>query len=189
MTMPASEPPRCNLITYALLGFLRCLAAIYTIAAIWVSGAVFSGCAAPGMTKPNGQESGEEPPLIKDNTVVFFAISQADYDELVKQKPEIGNQMEMLFDYYHYADMIESRLTARGYTVVWGSWHTVSVQMAAGKIKKMAFNPADLKAILMKARGKDPEMVTDFSVDHYSIAAVISKYFGIKIDEDIDDLS
>ncbi len=116
-----------------------------------------------------------------DNTVVFFSISQTDYDSLVEQKPEMGIRIEELSDYQHYALMAASKLKSLGYIVIFGSWHEVTVQLEEGKTKKMVFNPEDFEAILMKAKAKGPELVTGFASDYYTISNIISKYFHIDL--------
>lgn len=163
-------------------GFARYFVSISCLVLVAFVGSTFSQCAVLHQQNQIGRESEEIAPIIKDGTVVFLAISQEDYDALARQKPEVSVRMEELFDYYHYADMVKPRLIQLGYTVIAGSWHTVIVQMEEGKNRKIRFDPTDFKAILMKAKGKDPELVTDFGSDDQSIARIISKYFGINLD-------
>lgn len=158
------------------------LVAIFYISVFGLFGVVVPQCVAPNRAHLIDQESGKNPPIIMDNTVVFFSISQADYDSLVEQKPEMGMRIEELMDYYHYAMMAEPKLRSLGYTVIFGSWHEVTVQLEEGKTKKMVFNPVDFKAILMKAKGKGPELVTGFNSDYGSISKIISKYFNIVLE-------
>jgi hypothetical protein len=164
------------------LAYARYLATIFYFSVFGFFVVVVPQCAAPNRAQPIDQESGKNPPVIMDNTVVFFSISQADYDSLIEQKPEMANRMEGLMDYYHYALMAEQKLSSLGYTVIFGSWHEVTVQLEEGKTKKMVFNPADFKAILMKAKDKGPELVTGFDSDYDSISKIISKYFNIVLE-------
>jgi len=120
-------------------------------------------------------------PIIKDNTIVFWSISQEDYDALLAKDPEVANRMEELMEYYHNALEIASELRLRGFTVIFGSWEAVSVQISERQTKEIAFNPKDFKAILMKAIGKEPKMVTKFFGEYSDMLKIISEYFNIDL--------
>jgi hypothetical protein len=140
-------------------------------------------------------ESGKErPPIIKENTVVFLSLSKDDYDTLIKRKPEIKDGLiEFLQDFLHYADQVASELNAHGITAEFAHWKELWFQAADGSIIKKTFNPEEGVGLALFAKGKPPIMMRParnqaeeleknrFTPDFSSMAAVISKYFGVEI--------
>jgi hypothetical protein len=140
-----------------------------------------SGGSALDGIAPDNQVSEEKTLLLGDNTVVFLAMSQTDYEKLVAEKPEMSIVIEELMDYYHYADMLASKLERLGYKVLLGSWPEVRVQIGKNRVEKFSFKPEDRKAILMKAKAKEPKFVIGFSGDYESMAEIISEYLQIDL--------
>jgi hypothetical protein len=144
-------------------------------------GARHSGGSALDGIAHDAQVSEEKTPLLGDNTVVFLAMSQTDYEKLVAERPEMSILIEELMDYYHYANMLASKLEHLGYKVLFGSWPEVRVQIGKHRVEKFSFKPADRKAILMKAKAKEPNFVIGFNSDYESMAEIISEYFQIDL--------
>ena len=156
--------------------YMRVLIILVTIV---LCGAFFQKCVALDKSIQISQGPIENPPIIKENTVVFFAISQTDYDFLVSEKPELSERMEELNDYYRYSFRIISKLKEFGITVIAGTWKEVTVQLGKRKTKKIQFNSREFKAILMYGKGKAPKLVTGFTGNYESMAKILSDYFHI----------
>jgi hypothetical protein len=137
----------------------------------------------------------ENPPIIKENTVVFLSLSQDDYDAFVKKTPTIEDRLtEVLHDFYFYAKKVAEKLKAQGISAEFGHWKELYFQLTGGKIEKRTFNPEDAFGLALYAKGKPPLMVRSAghqkaeigekrcTPDFFSMAAVISEYFGVKIE-------
>jgi hypothetical protein len=126
-------------------------------------------------------EAKADPPIIGDNTVVFFTISQIDYESLLPPGRERGSATETIADFVHSAMKVESKIKALGYQVIYGSWHEVKVRIGENEIETIMFEPKGIIAILMKAQGKKPKLVTEFPEGLYAMGKIISEYFNVNL--------
>jgi len=139
----------------------------------------------------------ENPPILKENTVVFLTLSEDDYAVLIAKNPALKDSEglgETLSDFIFYAKKIAEKLKEKGITPLFGQWKELWFQMPDGKIEKGIFNPEDFYGLALYARGKSPLMVRSegrFDTPHgekridpgfFSMAEVVSEYFGVKID-------
>jgi hypothetical protein len=139
----------------------------------------------------------ENPPILRENTVVFLTLSEDDYAALIAKNPalkDLEGLSETLYDFISYAKKIAEKLKGKGITPLFGQWNELWFQMPDGKIEKRTFNPADFYGLALYARGKSPLMVRSegrfntpngekrINPGFFSMAEVISEYFGVKID-------
>jgi hypothetical protein len=139
----------------------------------------------------------QNPPILKENTVVFLTISEDDYAALVAKNPALKDAEglgETVSDFIFYAKKIAGKLKEKGITPLFGQWKELWFQMPDGKIEKRTFNPADFYGLALYAQGKSPMMVRSegrsdtpngekrIDPGFFSMAEVISEYFGVKIE-------
>lgn len=139
----------------------------------------------------------ENPPILKENTVVFLTLSEDDYAVLIAKNPALKDSEgsgETLSDFIFYAKKIAEKLKEKGITPLFGKWKELWFQMPDGKIEKRTFYPEDFYGLALCARGKSPLMVRSegrydtptggkrINPGFFSMAEVISEYFGVKID-------
>ena len=147
--------------------------------------------------KPKDLKSeAENPPIIKENTVVFLSLSSEDYKALISKDPAREDMLvEVLSDFIFYADKVAVKLKALGITSEVGHWKELLFQLADGKTEKLIFDPEDVFGLALYAKGKSPVMVRStrrpedmvigqsyITPDFFSMAEVISEYFGVKIE-------
>jgi hypothetical protein len=139
----------------------------------------------------------ENPPILRENTVVFLTLSEDDYAALIVKNPalkDLEGLSETLSDFISYAKKIAEKLREKGITPLFGQWKELWFQMPDGKIEKRTFSPEDFYGLALYARGKSPLMVRSegrfdtpkgekrINPGFFSMAEVISEYFGVKID-------
>jgi len=149
------------------------------LATIVLCGAFFQNCEALDKSTQNSQGPITNPPIIKENTIVFWAISQTDYDLLIAGNPKLSSRMDELWDYYRDSEAMVPKLEALGFTVIRASWNEATIQLRKRKAKKIQIDPREFKALLMYGKGKEPMLVTNFNGDYWSMAKRLSDYFGI----------
>lgn len=148
---------------------------------------------APAQT---AQSEADVPPLITENLVVFLAPTQKEYDELTLKDPDKEFMLtEWLSDYYRYSvGDVAPKLKEMGINVKFETWKEMRYRDAEGK--EGTLSREDFAAIVMYPKGKPPALANPqkrlgipsklgeitFSPDSGSMAEVISKYFGVKID-------
>jgi hypothetical protein len=142
--------------------------------------ALLNSCEAVDRAFQGSQNTFVNTPVIKKNAVVFWAISQTDYDNLVSDKPELSERMDELWDYYQDSALLTPKLEALGFTVIDASWKEAIVQLGNGKTKKIQMSPEEFKVLILNGKGKEPKLVTKFSGDYWTMAKIISDYFGIE---------
>ncbi|MCG7852100.1 MAG: hypothetical protein MIO92_06225 [Methanosarcinaceae archaeon] len=152
---------------------------ITLMATLVLSVGLFKRCVAFDKAYQNTQGANEITPVIKENTVVFWAISQTDYDLLIAENPKLSSRMEELWDYYRYSEAMVPKLEALGFTVIRASWKEANIQLGKRKMKKIQINPREFKALLLYRKGKKPMLVTKFTGEYWSMAKILSDYFGL----------
>jgi len=162
-----------------IMDFIRFISITTYLAAIVICSALFFSCRTLDKSIQNSQGPIEKPPIIKENTVVFYAISQTDYDLLIAENPKLSIRMEELWDYYRDSEAMVPKLEALGFTVIRASWKEATIQLGKRKTKKIQINPREFKALLMYGKGKEPKLVTNYSGEYWSMAKILSDYFGI----------
>lgn len=142
--------------------------------------ALLNSCEAVDRAFQSSQNTFVNTPVIKKNSVVFWAISQTDYDNLVSDNPKLSERMEELWDYYQDSALLTPKLEDLGFAVIEASWKEAIVQLGNGKTKTIHMNPEDFKVLILNVKGKEPKLVTNFSGDYWTMAKLISDYFGIE---------
>jgi hypothetical protein len=128
--------------------------------------------------------SPEDPQIIKESCVVFFGLTQADFDSLSAKLSEENNGLsEVLSDFNYYSGRISPRLKQLGISVKFETSKEVWLQIAEGQTEKIIFDPKDAYGMLLFAKGDIPKLLTKFSPDYFTMAKIISEYFHVKIEE------
>jgi len=128
------------------------------------------------------KQCNEIPQIIKENTVVFLSISPEDYEKLGPKDPEAEEGIgELLSDYLYYTEQLGPKLEQLGIRVIFSMSKVVSFQMSDGKTIKITFDPKDVCAMAMYAKGQEPKLVSGFG-SGVRIRTNISEYFHIKIE-------
>lgn len=146
----------------------------------------FSGCRQKHEqiddTIKNVEKPLEAPWIIRENTVIFLEISDADYDSLISKTPQSEEQMsELISDFYYSAGRIARKLEPLGIIVKSETWTEMWFQVAGGKLEKVAFDPKNIYGMVLYAKGKSPKLATKFFLQFSAMAEIISEYFNIEI--------
>jgi hypothetical protein len=76
---------------------------------------------------------------------------------------------------------LEPALERQGIRVMYSKSKEIGFQISAGKMKKITFDPKDIYAMAMYAKGREPKLATGFSFGD-EMRTIISEYFHIKIE-------
>jgi hypothetical protein len=133
----------------------------------------------------------EVPPIIKENSVVFYCISQEDFDELIKDPDRRGDIIETISDFNHYALMVAEKLEGIGIATEFVSDKEIWFELPTGIIEKRTFNPKDDFQLALFPKGKPPLIVRSRSssvddgiiANYDSLIEAISDYFGINLNQ------
>lgn len=131
--------------------------------------------------RKNINEEPDEPLIIKENTILFFAISQNEYNLLEeKLKYEVD---ELLYDFYRYAEKAIEILKKYGFEPRFSGSKNMIFKYSTGVEEKININTKEhMVALILFGNDKKAKIFYDvFQVDE--ILKKISEYFNIDIKE------
>ena len=134
----------------------------------------------------NGMQQNEEsnalPLIIKENTIIFYSVSPEDYENLGYPDREGGEGLsELIGDYLYQTLKLKPQLEQLGIRVILSTSKEMSFQMITGKTKKLTFNPRDIYAMALYAKGQEPKIAIGFIIGK-EMRNIISEYFHIKVE-------
>lgn len=120
--------------------------------------------------------------VIKENEIVFYTLSKAEYDRLILKHPDWEQGIiESTSDFLSYAHRIATTLNKAGISARFESISGVWFEYSNGTVDKHCFNPEELYGIAMFAKNKAPVIKSDIDANLQPIVEVISKYFDLNI--------
>ncbi len=120
--------------------------------------------------------------VIKENAIVFYTLSNAEYDKLLLKHPDWEQGIiECTSDFLSYAHRIAASLNNVGISTRFESIVEVWFEYANGTMEKKSFKPEELYGLAMFAKNKAPVIRSDFDANLQPMVEVISKYFELNI--------
>jgi len=131
--------------------------------------------------RKNITEASDKPLIIKENTILFFAISQAEYNLLEeKLKYEVD---EILYDFYRYAQKAIEILKKYGFDPSFSGSKNMIFKYSIGIEEKISINTKEhIVALILFGNNKKPKIFYGVFQDD-EILKNISEYFKIDIKE------
>jgi len=121
------------------------------------------------------------PIVIPENTVVFFLLSQLEYD---LQPYRVQLDLDEIIGHLHfYGNEAVKKFTKYGLKDVWTISKNPVFKYADGREEKLYFNTYEGPvAIALFGKGKKPKMIYE-SMQDYGMLKAVSEYFEIDIKE------
>ncbi|HOW84418.1 MAG TPA: hypothetical protein P5119_03585 [Candidatus Aminicenantes bacterium] len=122
--------------------------------------------------------------LICENAVAFLTLSEEDVNLfLFKHKEREQEAIEVLSDFYSYAEKMEQMLKKAGISVKYSEPKNTYFCYPDGALEPVIFKEGTFYGMAMFAKGKKPKVMTNFGAHIEPMIEILSEYFKIQFKE------